>query len=130
MPVKSGELLKKEQYLHFRVMESKGVSARGGATVCYLPQGDKAYLSLALCAPSDIYCKKVGRIKAKVHAGRYPGNLGPLLTFDQLMDKAKAMVLAQNDEQIHRKLTRLEGLYTRAQAKILSRKVLGVIKKK
>ena len=82
MSVKPGVILKKEQFLHFRLAKNGHLLARGGATVCYSPEGDKAKVSLSLCSLKDHFCKRTGR---NISRGRLPEADLPLMTFDELV---------------------------------------------
>lgn len=53
------------RFSHFRKNNSdNSIATKGGATIAYLPVGDKLFAAVAYCSPRDNFCYGSGRLKS------------------------------------------------------------------
>lgn len=93
-------------FMHYRPANI-ATDPRGGATVAIRADGNTALVSVALCDPKDVFCRKIGRIVAtgrlaaanKDAGGKYTIQVS--LKDSNLIKNQVAMALAPMMDALH-----------------------------
>lgn len=60
------DVMSKNEIIHFRPINEDGsIDPRGGVTICYLVDGDKAFFGMSICSTLDNYERKRGANAAR-----------------------------------------------------------------